>query len=174
MTIQFKYYKATGEKAEAVKTKIIEAHHNTVHARRELVEKYHCDGLSIQGSHVIRLIYKNPPENMPFLIETGAVDIGTAYKPNRRFKAGIELARQFDKAAAFYFSRYACLEFGVGMSIIGYSPQSTTRTSLYSSVAGIVNKQLVFSIPYDAKTPLPPIPAELTEISEKEFRGENQ
>ena len=39
MTIQFKYYKATGEKAEAVKTKIIEAHHNTVHARRELMEK---------------------------------------------------------------------------------------------------------------------------------------
>ena len=39
MTIQFKYYKATGEKAEAVKTKIIEAHHNTVHARRELIEK---------------------------------------------------------------------------------------------------------------------------------------
>ena len=91
---------------------------------------------------------------MPFLIETGTVDIGTAYKPNRRFKAGIELARQFGKAAAFDFSRYACLEFGVGMSIIGYSPQSTTRTSLYSSVAGIVNKQLVFSIPYDAKTPL--------------------
>lgn len=174
MTIQFKYYKATGEKAEAVKTKIIEAHHNTVHARRELIEKYHCNGLCIQGSHVIRLIYKNPPENMPFLIETGTVDIGTAYKPNRRFKAGIELARQFGKAAAFDFSRYACLEFGVGMSIIGYSPQSTTRMSLYSSVAGIVNKQLVFSIPYDAQTPLPPIPAELTEISEKEFIGENQ
>lgn len=93
------------------------------------------------------------------------------YRPDGRSGIGKRALAAFRELAAFNFSAFACKEFGVEHSVIGYHEHSRSGMAMYSSAAGYVQKTLVFCIPFCGDKPVRnvAIPKDLREIKHSEY-----
>lgn len=93
------------------------------------------------------------------------------YRPDGRTTTGKGALAAFRDLAAFNFSAFACKEFGVAHSVIGYHEHPRSGMAMYSAAAGVVKKTLVFCIPFGGDKPEhdPVIPQDLREIKHSEY-----
>lgn len=170
--VTFRYFVATGERAEQVAADGLENANAIRRLRRELLAELDADAFfEYRQRPPMAVAYKgelaeHKPGFLPPELHPDGNERWTCYRPDRRTKLGKSLANRMNGLGEFDFSAFVVGEFGAYRDTIG---TDQGRGVLFQSVAGYMNKTLVFKIPCGGQAKDFTPPADMREIKKSEF-----
>lgn len=174
--IKIKYFLGTGEEALAIildAKKVQIQHFDKVNA---LTTKFGADAAWGGRSEITALAFKHEAQTKPemkegFLrpkIDTSDGQRYAVYAPDKRYKAGKDIAKELKDVGAFNFSAYLIEKLGVECRVFG---QMDGRQVMVSSSAGHYGDRLVVRYPHggDSRPKEVVMPPFMREIKKSEF-----
>lgn len=181
MSVTIRYFVAEGDRAEQIAKAGLDKANEIQRKRTEFCGRTGADGLyghRCQTPSAVLFVGDGAEKKKDGFLAPEPIWDGKkkyfAHRPDRRTRAGKAILEELRRLAEFDFSDFIVKAFGVEHSTIGASANSPHGSSMFMSVAGYMNKKIVFKIPFGGDQGGghrmdPAIPPELREIKKSEF-----